>query len=540
MLSLTSSTLLLSALFSFASVIFILRNNSKNPVNIYLSSFLMFLGVWASILISFESAKTEEKAILFGNIAYIAALGIGTCLYLFSLVFPESKKISLGRVTIIFVPFLVFLGGLLINPHFLIREIVVIGGSKIVTIDGFGWFTFSIFFVSLYVLGVNRLWETSKKATLFVKKQLRIIIISLCITGVGGMFYNLILASPFLQNFEYLWSGPLFSTAVAGAIIYSIFRFHLFNVKMFLAEVFIFLLWVATFLRVLVYVTEEQEFAINVMLFLLSFILGMLLLRSISKEIESRELLEVQAADLAKANEQLKSLDKLKSEFISLASHQLRSPLTVIKGYASTLTDGIVGDLTPKQTEIVRHIYTSAQGLASVVEDFLNVTKIEQGGMKYAFAETDLSLIAKDLVSDMKIAAEDKKLKLSLEIDEQCRYSINADSVKLKQVFLNLIDNSIKYTKEGYIIVRLFANKDTVTFEVTDSGVGISEETKAKLFTKFTRGEGGILNTGGSGLGLYLAHEIIEAHQGSIEVVSDGTGRGSTFKVILPLRSTNQ
>lgn len=536
MLSLTSSTLLLSALFSFGSMIFILRDNWRNAVNVFLSFFLLFLSVWATVLIFYEGATSQELAIFFGNVAYVAALGIGTSLYLFSLVFPNNKGISLWRVFLIFTPFFVFLSGLLINPHFLIKGIIIDGLEKEVTVDVFGWVTFTVFFVSLYILGLNRLWETAKNAKAFVKKQLLIIIVSLCITGVGGMLFNLVIASPFFKIFDYLWSGPIFSTAVAVAIMYSVFRFHLFNVKVFLAELFIVLLWIFTFLRMLVFVNRDQEVILNVLLFVLSFVLGVLLLKSIRKEAQARELVEKQAEDLALINEQLKSLDKLKSEFISLASHQLRSPLTVIKGYASTLTDGIVGDLTPKQTEIVRHIYTSAQGLTSVVEDFLNVTKIEQGGMKYMFAEIDLQNIVKELVSEMKIAAEDKHLEFFLTIDETGRYHMNVDGVKLKQVFLNLIDNSIKYTQSGFVKVSLKENKEdhTIIFAVNDSGVGVTEETKERLFTKFSRGEGGILNAGGSGLGLYLAQEIVKAHKGKITIDSEGLGKGSTFSVILP------
>ena len=121
-------------------------------------------------------------------------------------------------------------------------------------------------------------------------------------------------------------------------------------------------------------------------------------------------------------------------------------------------------------------------------------------------------------------------------IDERGKYLIHADGVKLKQVFLNLIDNSIKYTKEGFVEVSLSENpnEETVTFSVHDSGVGISEETKAKLFTKFSRGEAGALNTGGSGLGLYLAEEIVKAHKGHITIDSEGLGKGSTFSVVLP------
>ena len=109
-------------------------------------------------------------------------------------------------------------------------------------------------------------------------------------------------------------------------------------------------------------------------------------------------------------------------------------------------------------------------------------------------------------------------------------------NVKLKQVFLNLVDNSIKYTQEGFVKVSLSENSHdgTITFSVNDSGVGISEETKAKLFTKFARGEGGALNAGGSGLGLYLAQEIVKAHKGKITIDSEGLGKGATFSVVLP------
>jgi signal transduction histidine kinase len=175
-----------------------------------------------------------------------------------------------------------------------------------------------------------------------------------------------------------------------------------------------------------------------------------------------------------------------------------------------------------------------------VVEDFLNVTKIEQGGMKYIFAPVDIRTIVNDLVSDMKISAEDKHLEFLSEIDTQETFMVNADGTKIKQVFLNLVDNSIKYTKEGFVKVSLKKQKiesgqDCILFLVSDSGIGITEEVKSKLFQKFNRGNGAALNTGGSGLGLYLAQEIIKAHKGEILIESEGLGKGSTFSVILPI-----
>ena len=244
--------------------------------------------------------------------------------------------------------------------------------------------------------------------------------------------------------------------------------------------------------------------------------------------------LEVLNSELGVANDKLKNLDQLKSEFLSLASHQLRSPLTAIKGYASMLIEESFGTLSEGQDKAAKRIYASAQGLSNIVEDLLNISKIEQGGMKYEFAPVDLTKIVTELYEEMKIAAENKELKLTLNMptDKPCMAVV--DALKIKQVFLNLVDNSIKYTLKGKVTISLSCSTDTVYFSVTDTGVGISSETKDKLCAKFSRGEGGKMNTGGSGLGLYLAREITRAHKGDITITSDGIEKGTTFTVTLP------
>ena len=244
--------------------------------------------------------------------------------------------------------------------------------------------------------------------------------------------------------------------------------------------------------------------------------------------------LETTNLNLADANDKLKGLDKLKTEFLSLASHQLRTPLTAIKGYASMLSEGAFGNLDEKQNQAVKRIYTSAQGLVNVVEDLLNVSKIEQGGMKYEFSPTDLSAVVTQLYGEMKVPAESKNLEFTLEMDKHDKFIVNADPVKLKQVFLNLTDNSIKYTKKGFVKLSLIRDDNNIIFSVSDNGMGISEETRSKLFEKFSRGEGGKTNTGGSGLGLYLAQQIARAHKGDVTIESGGLGKGSKFIVTIP------
>lgn len=239
------------------------------------------------------------------------------------------------------------------------------------------------------------------------------------------------------------------------------------------------------------------------------------------------------------ANEKLESLDKLKTEFLSLAAHQLRSPLTAIRGYSSMLLDGSYGTFDEKQKEAINRVFESSTHLSKVVEDLLNVSKIEAGGMKYEMAPFDMEKAAKDLATDLSITAEKKGLKLNFTTDGKTPYTVNGDMEKIRQVVLNLIDNAIKYTMAGSVTVSLTKNTsiNTIKLSVTDTGMGISPDEKEKLFQKFARGAGGKTNTTGSGLGLYLARQIVEAHGGHIVIDSPGVGQGSTFSLELKASS---
>ncbi len=238
--------------------------------------------------------------------------------------------------------------------------------------------------------------------------------------------------------------------------------------------------------------------------------------------------------ELKTLNEKLRSLDKLKTEFLSLASHQLRSPLTAIKGYTSMLLEGSFGQVTPDQKEAIDRVFQSSSHLAKVVEDLLNVSKIEQGGLKYEMAPFDFEKISHDLATDLSVTAEKKGLKLNFVSDGKT-HMVNGDMEKIRQVILNIIDNAIKYTEKGSITVAINRDEERnmEALSVTDTGMGISADEKEVLFQKFSRGEGGKTNTSGSGLGLYLAKQISEAHGGHISIDSPGVGKGSTFTIEL-------
>jgi signal transduction histidine kinase len=318
-------------------------------------------------------------------------------------------------------------------------------------------------------------------------------------------------------------------------ITYAILRHHLFNIKVVSAELFTFAIWGLLFSRILVSPTTEDQLITSGLL-IATIISGVFLIRSVMKEIESREEIERLATDLARANDRLKELDKLKSEFVSIASHQLRSPLTAIKGYASLILDGSYGKVPPAINEAVDKMFQSCQSLVVMVEDFLNVSRIEQGRMKYEFETVDLEKIVKSVVEEQKASATQRDLVLTFSTDHLTPYLVKADISKIRQVAVNLIDNAIKYTPKGSIAVRLTKKRAErkIILSIADTGIGVDKETIPVLFAKFSRAkDANKVNVIGTGLGLYIVKEIVEGHKGRVWIESEGIGKGTTFFVEL-------
>lgn len=240
--------------------------------------------------------------------------------------------------------------------------------------------------------------------------------------------------------------------------------------------------------------------------------------------------------DMRKANAKLKKLDQAKSEFISIASHQLRTPLTVIKGYISMMLEGNFGKINNKIKDPLEKVYASNERLINLVEGLLGVSRIESGRLPYDFKKEYLENIVVSVVDELNESALKKNLILLYDAPNKSFPLVKIDQEKIRQVILNLIDNAIKYTNEGIVKVTLDNLGTKVRFCVFDSGMGISEDDFGNLFKKFSRGQGvSILNTEGTGLGLYVAKEVIKAHGGKIWAESWGEGQGSKFCFEIPV-----
>ncbi|HNZ86128.1 MAG TPA: ATP-binding protein [bacterium] len=241
--------------------------------------------------------------------------------------------------------------------------------------------------------------------------------------------------------------------------------------------------------------------------------------------------------ELEDANEHLKQLDRAKSEFLSIASHQLRTPLTGIKGYLSMMLEGDFGKFSSKQNSVLKDIFLASDRMSKLVNVFLNVSRIESGRLKLDLQEVEISEIIKESVENLKPNAESKGITLLFKDlrKKQDQTKIKLDVDKIKDVFLNLIDNSIKYTPKGAVNIELNCDDKNIIVKIKDTGVGLSEEEIDRLFSKFSRGnDSAKINTDGSGLGLYIARKMVEIHGGKIWVESEGLGKGSVFQFTIP------
>lgn len=250
-------------------------------------------------------------------------------------------------------------------------------------------------------------------------------------------------------------------------------------------------------------------------------------------------LLYAEAEDVAKrlrtANRHLKELDVAKDEFISMASHQLRTPLTTIKGYVSMLLDGDVGPLSRQQREFLEYAYGGSQRMVNLISDLLNVSRMSAGKFQIQAEPTDLEAMVAEEVQQLQQHAQAKSIKLSFEPPEHHLPHLQLDGGKTRQVVMNFIDNAIYYTKQGEIRVVLKQRRNRVELRVIDTGIGVPKEAQRNLYKKFFRASNAqVMRPDGTGLGLFLAKRVIEDQDGTI-IFESVEGKGSTFGFSVPL-----
>ncbi|PJE65684.1 hypothetical protein COU91_00360 [Candidatus Saccharibacteria bacterium CG10_big_fil_rev_8_21_14_0_10_47_8] len=249
------------------------------------------------------------------------------------------------------------------------------------------------------------------------------------------------------------------------------------------------------------------------------------------------EKIEAATKELRRTNAKLKALDEAKDEFISMASHQLRTPLTAVKGYLSMVLDGDVGPVKKNEKEMIQHAFDGAQRMVYLIADLLNVSRMQTGKFVIENQPSYLPEVVEAEIAQLKEQIANREITLTYDKPERFP-TLNLDETKIRQVMMNFLDNALYYTpKGGKVDVALQATDDSVTYTVTDNGMGVPKTVQHHLFSKFYRADNARkMRPDGTGLGLYMAKKVIVAQGGAIIFKSE-EGQGSTFGFSFPRKS---
>lgn len=520
-------------LFFSSSIYF--HSKQENQFTVVFALLVFNVTFWSMSMVAFRYFSDFVLSFTALKVLYVSPIFIPIIFLYFTLAFTKtklktSKKIALKIVTVLISIIVIYLTGFtnLIVSNVEIPEI----GEKIITFGNL-YFIYIIhyllFFNTAFYILIRKYFKEKKQ---LIKKQIINVLAGTSLSSATGMATNLIL--PWFGYFQFNWVGNFMTIFLVGFVLYAVVQYQLFKIKVIATEFITIGTWLLLLTGIFL-VDSTQEKLYGTGLLALVVVLGIFSIRSVLREVQHSEQIEKLAKDLEHANVRLKELDQLKSEFVSIASHQLRSPITSIKGYTSLILEGSFGKVPDAIREALQKVFDSSSLMAKSVQDFLDVSRIEQGRMKYDCEVFDLKKILKVVTDEQTVVAKAKGLVLATKIDGAKDYPVNADLGKIKQVLTNIVDNSIKYTPKGSITITLSkTDNHKLLIEVTDTGVGIPPEVLPKLFAKFSRADNAHdVNISGTGLGLYVAKQMIEAHKGKIWATSEGVDKGSVFHIEL-------
>jgi signal transduction histidine kinase len=241
--------------------------------------------------------------------------------------------------------------------------------------------------------------------------------------------------------------------------------------------------------------------------------------------------------EIQQAAERLKEVDRLKSEFLANMSHELRTPLNSILGYTEVMLMGIDGEMDSEVHADIQAIYDNGQHLLHLINDILDLAKIEAGRLNLSFETLAIQPLIDEVVTNTNglLLKRQKPVEFHVEVAENLPAAM-VDRLRLNQILSNLLSNAVKFTDQGCITLRAFSEDDHICFAVEDSGIGISPADQERIFEQFRQADGSFKRRAeGTGLGLAITRHLVQMHGGTV-VVRSQPGEGSTFTVRLPLK----
>lgn len=522
-----------------ASFAFILSLSNQKPATRVAVIFTLLAAAWAYGVGAFYLATTPEAALPWIIYNHFMGTAIATSFFYLGFLLNWNKwpprTLSLSVVTtlaLIGLSYIAINQGLVvdvfIDPLYITGRTWHYGPLVYVHYSYF----IGMFAAGVFVLNRHARYVSSRERS-YIKTMYRASLIGLLPIVV------IVFVLRFFGFVNLLWAAPFFALGWILLASYALIAFNIQSIRLFIAEVFVLTMVVLLFANIFITEAVFTELA-KVFIFLVFTVFGLLFLGQVSKsERQRKELITLNkklrnATDrLAEANFKLKGLNEQKTQFISFASHQIKNPLSSILGYASLIEEGSLGKVNKKVYDAVQTIVGSSKHLVRTVEDFLDVSRAELGQLSLVKHDTPLIDLVSSIVSLLSVDAQKKDISLTVNAPNE-PLVVLADQEKLRNALYNIIENAVKYTNKGSVTITLEHDNDMATITIEDTGIGMTQEDIAHAFDRFYRAHNS-RGTKGSGLGLYLAKDIIERHTGSVTATSKGPDTGTTFTVTLPI-----
>ncbi|MCX5713267.1 MAG: ATP-binding protein [Candidatus Omnitrophica bacterium] len=523
--SFIDSLLIISTIISFVLAFIVYASNRKVLENIFLSLSICGSAIWGfSIYITLITANPTIAKIPFAIVALLPNL-----LLLFAYAFAK-EKISLIKYSIILMPSLV-LSSLALSDKLLFGNVIVKEGIITTSDPGVLLPYYGIYLVILFIILGWKLISIYLQAHGIRRIQLGFVMFGLLSTASLALITNMIL--PLFGIFSLNNMGPVFTLLLSGSMVYAATKHHLLDIKVIFSEI-----W-ALLLVLLVTVWCITNFSIfNFLLLVMVYVIAILFIRSVLSEVEKNEDIKKNNRQLEQDKKDLMDLDRMKDEFLQMATHELNTPITVIKGKLNMAIDEDMCHLNDEQKDFLRPVLNDTERLSRLSRDILDTARIDQNRLKINAVEGDLDILIIQLVSGFAVNAKERNNSVNYIPVTRPLPKITFDQTKISEVINNLLTNANKFTENGKIVASAKVQDKFVVISVADTGIGINKEDQNNLFHKFY--QAGRFDPEepqeqqGTGLGLYISRSIVQLHGGKMWLES-AQGKGSTFYFSLPL-----
>lgn len=482
-----------------------------------------------------NNSNSETASLLFYKINYAAVALFLTIFYFFAVYFPIKSTKTYKTAN-----YFVLSSGLILTvvstfTDLIAKKVEFTGTSTTLTSGPFG-VVFYAFSIIITIASLITLFSKYKRLEKENKSQVIYFFIGILFFAVFNIIFNVLIFFLFPNNSKITQYGDFSAIFLLGFSAYAIMKHQLFNIKLIATESVVILLSLILFIQIFIS-NSFTEGSINAIIWILATYGGYQLVKSVRVEIKQREQLAELAQKLEKANDHLKEVDKLKDDFLSMASHELNTPIAAIQGYLSMiLVEKMAGVIPSKAKQYLQSVFTSSQRLAHMVKDLLNVSRIESNRIHLIYEEKQIEDIVEQAVTEVMSKAREANHALTFEKPKTKMPKTWLDTTRITEILINMLGNAIKYTDPGgKITVRVMHDEDKIVASVEDNGRGIPKDKQTSVFEKFSQVDVLKDQVKGTGLGMYISKKFIELHKGKIWFHSEGEGKGTTFFFSLPI-----